>query len=66
MENTPVDVLASTASAFAEDDFYDRYGTATRMASAGLSANNLRLSGQQAEFGGLLNAQLTLARRGIT
>jgi hypothetical protein len=66
LENTPVDVLASTASAFAEDDFYDRYETATRMASAGISANNLRLSGQQAEFGGLLNAQLTLARRGIT
>tara|TARA_R100000005_G_C4992781_1_gene199945 strand:- start:563 stop:1174 length:612 start_codon:yes stop_codon:yes gene_type:complete len=66
LENTPVDVLASTASAFAEDDFYDRYGTASRIASAGMSASNLYASGQQAELGGLLNAELTLARRGIT
>ena len=65
LENTPVDVLASTASAFAEDDFYDRYGTASRITSAGISADNLRKSGEQAELGGLLNAELTLARRGI-
>ena len=60
-ENTPT----STAKSFAEDDFYDRYGTAGKIASAGISADNLRLSGDAAELGGLLSANLTLARRGI-
>ena len=63
LENTPVDVLASTASAFAGDDFYDRYGTASRITSAGISADNLRMSGEQAELGGLLNAELTLSKK---
>ena len=65
LADTPTDVLASTSRAFAEDDFYDRYGTASRIMSAGISADNLRASGEQAELGGLLNAELTLARRGI-
>ena len=65
LSDTPTDVLASTSRAFAEDDFYDRYGTASRIMTAGISADNLRASGEQAELGGLLNAELTLARRGI-
>ena len=65
LADTPTDVLASTSRAFAEDDFYDRYGTASRIMTAGISADNLRASGEQAELGGLLNAELTLARRGI-
>ena len=65
LSDTPTDVLASTSRAFAEDDFYDRYGTAGRIVSRNVSASNLRTSGQQAELGGLLNAELTLARRGL-
>lgn len=65
LEDTPTDIFQSTARSFAEDDFYDRYGTASRIVSAGISADNLRKSGEQAELGGLLNAELTLARRGI-
>ncbi len=65
LEDTPTDVLASTSRAFAEDDFYDRYGTASRIMSAGISADNLRASGDQAQLGGLLSAELTLARRGL-
>ena len=65
LADTPTDVFASTAKSFAEDDFYDRYGTAGKIASAGISADNLRLSGDAAELGGLLSANLTLARRGI-
>ena len=65
LEETPTDILSSTARSFAEDDFYDRYGTSGRIVSAGLSAENLRASGGQAELGGLLSAELTLARRGI-
>ena len=64
LENTPVDVLASTASAFAEDDFYDRYEQQAELQVLAY-ADNLRKSGEQAELGGLLNAELTLARRGI-
>ena len=30
-----------------------------------LSAENLRQSGEQAQLGGLLSAELTLARRGV-
>mgnify|MGYP001981676693 CR=1 FL=1 len=65
LEETPTDIFASTARSFAEDDFYDRYGTAGRIVSRNVSASNLRTSGQQAELGGLLNAELTLARRGL-
>jgi len=65
LEQTPLDIFSSTARSFAEDDFYDRYGTAGRLASNSISADNLRLSGSQAELGGLLNAELTLARRGL-
>ena len=65
LQDTPTDIFASTARSFAEDDFYDRYGSAGRIVSAGISARNLRASGQQAELGGLLSAELTLARRGI-
>ena len=65
LDETPTDILSSTARSFAEDDFYDRYGTSGRMLSASLSADNLRLSGKQAELGGLLDASLTLSRRGI-
>ena len=64
LENTPTDILASTARSFSEDDFYDRYGTSGRMVSANLSAANLSLSGEQAQLGGLLNAEMTLAQRG--
>jgi len=64
LENTPTDILASTARSFSEDDFYDRYGTSGRMTSAKLSAKNLSLSGEQAQLGGLLNAEMTLAQRG--
>ena len=39
--------------------------TAGRIVSRNVSASNLRTSGQQAELGGLLNAELTLARRGL-
>ena len=42
LENTPTDILASTARSFSEDDFYDRYGTSGRMVSANISADNLR------------------------
>ena len=59
------EVYDSVCSKINEDDFYDRYGTASRIVSAGISADNLRKSGEQAELGGLLNAELTLARRGI-
>ena len=65
LEETPTDILSSTARSFAEDDFYDRYGTSGRITSAKLSASNLRQSGEQAELGGLLSAELTLARRGV-
>jgi hypothetical protein len=65
LEETPTDILSSTARSFAEDDFYDRYGTSGRITSAKLSAGNLRQSGEQAELGGLLSAELTLARRGV-
>ena len=65
LEETPTDILTSTARSFAEDDFYDRYGTSGRMTSAKISASNLRQSGEQAELGGLLSAELTLARRGV-
>lgn len=65
LENTPTDIFASTARSFAEDDFYDRYGTANKIVSAGATADNLRASGSAAELGGLLNAELTLARRGV-
>ena len=65
LEETPTDILTSTARSFAEDDFYDRYGTSGRITSAKLSASNLRQSGEQAELGGLLSAELTLARRGV-
>lgn len=65
LEETPTDILTSTARSFAEDDFYDRYGTSGRMTSAKISASNLRKSGEQAELGGLLSAELTLARRGV-
>jgi len=65
LEDTPTDILTSTARSFAEDDFYDRYGTSGRIVSAGLSAENLKASGEQAELGGLLSAELTLARRGV-
>ena len=65
LEETPTDILTQTARSFAEDDFYDRYGTSGRMLSASLSADNLRQSGEQAELGGLLSAELTLARRGV-
>ena len=34
LEETPTDILTSTARTFAEDDFYDRYGTSGRMTSA--------------------------------
>ena len=64
LENTPTDILASTARSFSEDDFYDRYGTSGRMVSANISADNLRMSGEQAQLGGLLNAEMTLAQRG--
>jgi len=64
LENTPTDILASTARSFSEDDFYDRYGTSGRMTSAKVSAENLSLSGEQAQLGGLLNAEMTLAQRG--
>ena len=64
LENTPTDILASTARSFSEDNFYDRYGTSGRMTSAKLSAKNLSLSGEQAQLGGLLNAEMTLAQRG--
>jgi len=64
LENTPTDILASTARSFSEDDFYDRYGTSGRMTSAKLSAKNLSLSGERAQLGGLLNAEMTLAQRG--
>ena len=59
LEETPTDILTSTARSFAEDDFYDRYGTSGRMTSAKISASNLRQSGEQAELGGLLSAELT-------
>ncbi|WP_440913513.1 hypothetical protein [Candidatus Pelagibacter sp.] len=65
LEETPTDILTQTARSFAEDDFYDRYGTSGRMLSSSLSASNLRRSGEQAELGGLLSAELTLAQRGI-
>lgn len=65
LEETPTDILSSTARSFAEDDFYDRYGTSGRMTSASLSAGNLQASAEQAELGGLLSAELTLARRGV-
>ena len=65
LEETPTDILSSTARSFAEDDFYDRYGTRGRMTSASLSAGNLQASAEQAELGGLLSAELTLARRGV-
>ena len=65
LDETPTDILSSTARSFAEDDFYDRYGTSGRMLSASLSADNLRQSGEQAQLGGLLSAELTLARRGV-
>ena len=48
LEETPTDILTSTARSFAEDDFYDRYGTSGRMTSAKISASNLRKSGEQA------------------
>ena len=64
LENTPTDILASTARSFSEDDFYDRYGTSGRMVSANISADNLRMSGEQAQLGGLFNAEMTLAQRG--
>lgn len=64
LENTPTDIFASTARSFSEDDFYDRYGTSGRMVSANISADNLRMSGEQAQLGGLLNAEMTLAQRG--
>jgi len=64
LENTPTDILASTARSFSEDDFYDRYGTSGRMVSANISADNLRMSGEQAQLGGLLNAEMTIAQRG--
>ena len=65
LQDTPTDILSSTARSFAEDDFYDRYGTSGRIVSARLSAENLKASGEHAELGGLLSAELTLARRGI-
>lgn len=65
LEETPTDILTQTARSFAEDDFYDRYGTSGRMLSASLSADNLRQSGRQAELGGLLDSTLTLSRRGV-
>lgn len=34
------------------------------MVSANISADNLRMSGEQAQLGGLLNAEMTLAQRG--
>ena len=65
IENTPTDVLSQTSRNFAFDDYVDKYSTAGKMTSLGLSATNLKASGRQAEFGGLLSAELTLARRGI-
>lgn len=65
IENTPTEILQSTASSFAFDQYVDRYQTASRMTSANLSASNLKTSASQAELGGLLNAELALARRGI-
>ena len=64
LADTPTDILASTARTFSEDDFYDRYGTSGRMVSAKLSSQNLLLSGKQAELGGLLSAEMSLAQRG--
>jgi hypothetical protein len=65
LDETPTDILEQTSRNFAFDDYVDKYSTASKMTSLGLSASNLRASGRQAEIGGLLNAELTLSRRGL-
>jgi hypothetical protein len=65
LEETPTDILEQTTRNFAFDDYVDKYSTAGKMTSLGMSASNLQASGRQAELGGLLSAQLTLNRRGF-
>jgi hypothetical protein len=64
LANTPTDVLSQTSRNFAYDDYVDRFNTAGKITSYGLSAENMQASGRVSQFGGLLNAGITLGRRG--